>query len=77
MSKCDYYVKFLAIFKLFECYPSRNRNAIHLPFKPDLKNETVMKKTESAYIFSSQNHIKQGVNNKMVNHFDKKNISKV
>ncbi|XP_015367078.1 PREDICTED: zinc finger C2HC domain-containing protein 1A-like [Diuraphis noxia] len=50
-----------------------DRNAIHLPQKPDLKNETVMKKSESACVFISQNHIKQGV---MVNHFDKKNISK-
>jgi len=63
-----------AIFKLIECYSSRDRNAIHLPQKSDLKNETVIKKSESAYIFNSQNRIKQGI--MMVNHFDKNNILK-
>ncbi|CAH1723121.1 uncharacterized protein LOC114129103 isoform X2 [Aphis gossypii] len=52
-----------------------DRNAIYLPQKPDLKNESVMKKSESAYILGSKNHIKQEVN-KVVNKFDKKNISK-
>ncbi|CAI6347987.1 unnamed protein product [Macrosiphum euphorbiae] len=51
------------------------KNSIYLPQKPGLKNETVIKKSESAYILSSQNHIKQGVN-KVVNNFDKKKISK-
>uniref|UniRef100_A0A2S2PI16 C2HC/C3H-type domain-containing protein n=1 Tax=Schizaphis graminum TaxID=13262 RepID=A0A2S2PI16_SCHGA len=52
------------------------RNAIYLPQKPaDLKNEIAMKKSESAYILGSKNHIKQNVN-KMVNNFDKKKISK-
>ncbi|XP_022169212.1 uncharacterized protein LOC111032985 isoform X3 [Myzus persicae] len=46
-------------------------NAMYLPQKPDPKNESVMKKSESAYILSSQNRIKQGINN-----FDKKKISK-
>jgi len=62
------------IFKLIECYSFRVKNAIYLPQKPEPKNETVMKKSESAYILSSQNHIKQGVNK--VNDFDKKKISK-
>lgn len=54
-----------------ECYSSGDRNAMYLPQKPDPKNESVMKKSESAYILSSQNRIKQGINN-----FDKKKISK-
>lgn len=61
-------------FKSIEYYSFRVKNAIYLPQKPDLKNETVMKKSESAYILSSENHIKQGVNK--VNNFDKKKISK-
>ncbi|XP_025201486.1 zinc finger C2HC domain-containing protein 1A-like isoform X2 [Melanaphis sacchari] len=52
-----------------------DRNAIYLPQKPDTKNELAMKKSESAYILGSKNHIKQEIN-KMVNNFDKKNISK-
>jgi len=59
------------IFKLIECYSFGDRNAMYLPQKPDPKNEIIMKKSESAYILSSQNHIKQGINN-----FDKKKISK-
>lgn len=75
MGKSDIYVKCVCIYKLIECYSFRDRNAIYLPQKPDLKNESVMKTSESAYILGSKNHIKQGVN-KMVNKFDNKNISK-
>jgi len=58
------------ILKLIEYYPPRNRNALYLLQKPYLKNETVMKKSESTYILSSQNHIKQ----EMINYFAKKNF---
>lgn len=76
MGKCSYYVKYVYIFILIEYCSFRDRNAINLPQKPVIKNESIMKKSESAYIIGSQNNIKQGINNKMVNSFDKKKISK-
>lgn len=64
------------ILKLIQFYSSEDRNSIYLPQKPDLKNETVMKKSESACILNSQNNIKHGINNKMINNFNKKKMSK-
>ncbi|VVC34396.1 Hypothetical protein CINCED_3A018987 [Cinara cedri] len=53
-----------------------NRNAINLPQKPVVvKKDTIMKKSESAYMLSSRNQLKRGTI-QTINNYDKKNMSK-
>ncbi|XP_025409376.1 zinc finger C2HC domain-containing protein 1A-like isoform X2 [Sipha flava] len=57
-------------------YSFGNKNTIYQPKTTSgIKKETIMKKSESAHIISSQNRVKEETIN-TINRFDKKNLSK-
>lgn len=49
---------------------------MYLPQKPDVKKDTIMKKSDSANIISSQNNVKQEIIKSGNKYGSKKNISK-
>lgn len=75
MGKCSYYKKkTLIYFILLIFFFFRNRSAVNLPKKVDTKQETIMKKSESAHILGC-NKVKEDII--LTNaRYDKSNMSK-